>query len=334
MSKNLFYLETGCTDPFYNLAFEEYVLRNRKDGDYLILWQNQNTIVIGVNQVTQAEINTLWVNENSVNVVRRITGGGAVYHDLGNLNYSFITDYDSSEQLSMERFTRPVVAALIKLGIPAYASGKNDILANGRKLSGTAQKIIGGRILHHGTLLFDSDLSAVQSALNVDPEKFTGKGMKSVRSRICNIRQMLKDDMELPEFWGHIKKELSNENYVTGKLDEDELKAVLLLKESKYDTPEWNYGRSPDAGLHIKRRFPGGTIEIALSLSGNHVSSISFFGDFMARKPVDDICSALEGALFDEDTFIDILSQFQLADYFGGITSDQITDMLFYSSST
>ena len=334
MEKKLFYLETGSTDPYYNLAFEEYVLKNRKDGDYLILWQNQNTIVIGVNQVTQAEINSAWVIENSVNVVRRSTGGGAVYHDLGNLNYSFITDYDPSDQLSMERFTRPIVAALRRIGVPAEATGKNDIVADGKKISGTAQKIVGGRILHHGTLLFDSDSAAIASALKVDPEKFTGKGMKSVRSRVGNIRQMLKEDMELPRFWEHIKKELSDENCISGKLTEDELNAVRLLKESKYDTPEWNFGRSPDADLHVKGRFPGGTLEITLSLSGNHVSHISFYGDFMARKPIDDICIALEGAIFEENAFRRILGAFSLTDYFGSITSDQIIDLLFYNSST
>ena len=166
------YMETHSQNPYYNLAFEEYVLTHRTEGDYLLLWQNDNTIVVGQNQNTEAEINRPFVEEHHINVVRRSTGGGAVYHDLGNLNYSFITDAGDKESISMARFTHPVVEALKGLGLQAEASGRNDILVEGRKVSGTAQRLCGNRILHHGTLLFDSDPSAVAGALNVDPTKF------------------------------------------------------------------------------------------------------------------------------------------------------------------
>ena len=192
--ERLHYLETGSTDPAYNLAFEEYVLTHRMDGDYLILWQNDNTVVVGQNQNTAAEINRAFVEAHGVHVVRRTTGGGAVYHDLGNLNYSFITDEEAGS-LRLERFTAPVVDALASLGLQAEASGRNDILVEGRKVSGTAQRVYKTRILHHGTLLFDSDPDMVAGALNVDPEKFRSKGRKSVRSRIGNIRSFLKQDM-------------------------------------------------------------------------------------------------------------------------------------------
>ena len=150
------YMETGSTDPTYNLAFEEYVLTHRREGEYLLLWQNDNTIVVGRNQNTAQEIDPAFVEQHHIRVVRRGTGGGAVYHDMGNLNYSFITDVGDAERLTMERFTRPIVAALQGLGLRAEASGRNDILVEGRKVSGTAQRLVNGRILHHGTLLFDS----------------------------------------------------------------------------------------------------------------------------------------------------------------------------------
>ena len=157
MSQEIHYLETGSQDPFYNLAFEETVLRSRRSGEYLLLWQNDNTIVIGQNQNAEGEINRAFVEAHQIHVVRRTTGGGAVYHDLGNLNYSFITDVGDAERLTMERFTRPIVEALQGLGLQAEASGRNDILVEGRKVSGTAQRLLRGRFLYHGTLLFDAN---------------------------------------------------------------------------------------------------------------------------------------------------------------------------------
>ena len=208
MEKTVHYLETHSQNPYYNLAFEEYVLCHRTEGDYLLLWQNDNTIVVGRNQNTEAEINRAFVEEHHINVVRRGTGGGAVYHDLGNLNYSFITDV-GDDGISIRRFTQPVVAALRSLGLNAEASGRNDILVEGRKVSGTAQRRHAGRILHHGTLLFDANPGMVAGALNVDPEKFRSKSTKSVRARIGNIRDFLPVDMDLPAFWTYLKDALS-----------------------------------------------------------------------------------------------------------------------------
>jgi len=197
------YLETGSQDPCYNLAFEETVLARRTQGDYLLLWQNDNTIVIGQNQNAEAEINRTFVEGHHIHVVRRTTGGGAVYHDLGNLNYSFITDAGNAERLTMERFTKPIVEALKGLGLNAEASGRNDILVEGRKVSGTAQRLMKGRILHHGTLLFDANPGMVAGALNADPAKFQSKGAKSVRSRIGNIREFLPEKMSMTDFWNY-----------------------------------------------------------------------------------------------------------------------------------
>ena len=285
--ERLHYLETGSTDPAYNLAFEEYVLTHRMDGDYLILWQNDNTVVVGQNQNTAAEINRAFVEAHGVHVVRRTTGGGAVYHDLGNLNYSFITDEEAGS-LRLERFTAPVVDALASLGLQAEASGRNDILVEGRKVSGTAQRVYKTRILHHGTLLFDSDPDMVAGALNVDPEKFRSKGRKSVRSRIGNIRSFLKQDMTLQDFWAHLRVSLGKTDVAPEQLTAEELAQVQRLKEEKYDTWEWTYGRSPRYNYTSKRRWPGGNLEVYAEVHEGKAERIRFYGDFMAAASMQD----------------------------------------------
>ncbi|MBQ9413169.1 MAG: lipoate--protein ligase [Oscillospiraceae bacterium] len=325
----MIYLETGSLDPCFNLAFEEYVLTRRRDGDYLILWQNQNTVVVGNNQITEAEINRPWIEAHGVKVVRRATGGGAVYHDLGNLNYSFLTDYRPEDQLSMERFTRPVVRALRALGADAEATGRNDILVAGKKVSGTAQKIAGGRILHHGTLLFDSDPEAIASALRADPQKFQSKVGKSVRSRVGNIRDALPEDMTLRRFWDYLKAALSAGGCVSGALTEAEKREVDRLRREKYETWAWTYGRSPAAEVHASRRYAGGTLEFYASLSGDVIRSIGFYGDFLSKRSLDPLCRALEGVPFTPEAVGAVLARFAVPDYFGSITAEEVLALLF-----
>ncbi|MBQ2739980.1 MAG: lipoate--protein ligase [Oscillibacter sp.] len=325
------YLETGSCDPFYNLAFEEYVLTHRREGEYLILWQNDNTIVIGQNQNAEAEINRSFVEAHDIRVVRRMTGGGAVYHDLGNLNYSFITDAGNAAELTMEVFTRPVVEALQALELTAEASGRNDILVNGKKVSGTAQRMTGGRILHHGTLLFDSDPDMVAGALHVDPEKFRSKSAKSVRSRICNIRPQLKRDLTLEEFWGYLKTALAKDGFVPGQLSHEELAEVMELKRRKYDTWEWNFGRSPKFDLTNKRRFSGGTLEAGFRVERGSIAEAAFFGDFLSLTSLEPLTQALVGCPFRQEDVRTVLSRFSLAELFGDIREEEILETIFHA---
>nr|WP_326172277.1 lipoate--protein ligase [uncultured Oscillibacter sp.] len=326
------YLETRSQNPYYNLAFEELVLERRRDGEYLLLWQNDNTIVVGQNQNTEAEINREFVEAHGINVVRRSTGGGAVYHDLGNLNYSFITDVGDAERLTMERFTRPIVEALQGLGLQAEASGRNDILVEGRKVSGTAQRVVRGRILHHGTLLFSADPGMVAGALNVDPAKFQSKGTQSVRSRIGNIRDFLSADMEIGAFWEYLKKTLAGNGMVTGSLAAEELAAVEALKCAKYDTWEWNYGRSPRYDMTNKRRFEGGGLEVRTAVKEGRITGIVFYGDFLAVAPLDGLTAALEGCAFRREAVAEVLDTFPIGELFGTITKDEILETIFYVS--
>lgn len=324
------YLETGSLDPCYNLAFEEYVLTSRREGDYLLLWQNASAVVIGQNQNAEAEIDRAFVEAHGIRVVRRSTGGGAVYHDLGNLNYSFITDAGDAGRLAMDRFTRPVVAALRALGLRAEASGRNDILVEGRKVSGTAQRLLGGRILHHGTLLFDTDPAMAEGALRADPEKFRSKSAKSVRSRIGNIRDFLDRDLDLPAFWDYLKTALSGGGFVTGSLSPEELAAVETLRREKYAAWAWNFGRSPQYDMTRRRRWEGGTLEARASVEEGRLTAVSFRGDFLSCRPLDAVTEALRGVPFRREDAAAVLGRFPLEEYFGGIRLEEILDTLFY----
>ena len=319
----VYYLQTGSEDPAYNLAFEEYVLHNRTSGSYLILWQNRSSVIVGRNQNAEAEINRSFVEQHGIRVVRRNTGGGAVYHDLGNLNYSFITDAGAPENRSADRFTVPVVRTLRALGLDAEASGRNDILVSGRKVSGTAQQLLRGRILHHGTLLFDSDADMIVGALNPDPTKFQSKSVQSVRSRVGSIRSALKEDMTLQDFWQYLKTSLVQDGIVPTSLSAEELQQVQSLKEQKYDTWEWNFGKSPKFQTICKQRFPGGLLELQLTVAEGNISNIRILGDFLALTELAPLEQALIGCAYEESAIRAVLSRFSLPDYLGSITTDE-----------
>lgn len=325
----LHYLETGTTDPSYNLAFEQYVLESHTEGDWLILWQNADTVVVGLNQNTAEEINREFVEENGIRVVRRMTGGGAVYHDLGNLNYSFISNVEDAETLSIRHFAEPVCQALRALGVQAEISGRNDIVIEGRKVSGCAQRIHKNRILHHGTLLFSSDRDRIAGALNADPAKFESKSAKSVRSRIGNIRDFLPETIEIHEFWKRMLDELGKDGMQREQLTEEELQEISLLADEKYRTWEWNWGKSPHYSYSSKKRFPGGTIEVRADIEAGTVKDLVFFGDYMATMDDHLLLNMLRGQIFRKNVFADVLNRFELSAMFGEISREEILSLLF-----
>jgi lipoate-protein ligase A len=315
----MYYLQTGSTDPAFNLAFEEYVLKNRLQGDYLILWQNHNAVIVGRNQNTLEEIDRTFVEDHNIRVIRRNTGGGAVYHDLGNLNYSFISDAGDD---NANRFTHPVVKALQALGLEASASGRNDILVSGRKVSGTARQRFGGRILHHGTLLFDSDPDKIAGALRPDPAKFQSKSVKSVRSRVGNIRSFLHTDMDMAHFWAYLTTALAD-HITPAALTAEELAQVQVLKSEKYDTWQWNFGSSPTFGTVIRRHYSGGSLELQLTVTHGQIRDMAIYGDFLAETPVKPLIDALVGCPYQKAAIADRLSAFSLSQHLGSITVEE-----------
>lgn len=294
----LSYLDLMTTDPSYNLAMEQYVFNCLpRDRMYFMLWQNDNAIIVGKYQNTIAEINEEAVRERGIRVVRRLSGGGAVYHDMGNLNFTFITDVGESNALDLKLFCEPVVRTLATLGVKAEVNGRNDITIDGKKFSGNSQYIRQGRVMHHGTIMFDSDLSVVSEALRVDPTKIQTKGIRSVRSRVTNVVEHLPEKVTLPEFrrilLENILKENPGEAY---PLTQDDLAAVEKLRAERYATWDWNYGFSPVCTMLRRRRVDGcGLIEAYITVEHGKIAALTFKGDFFSASEPDELAAHFVG---------------------------------------
>lgn len=323
------YYETNSVDPCYNLAFEEFLLTHKTEGEILMLWQNKNTVVVGRNQNTAEEINQEFVEKHKISVVRRGTGGGAVYHDLGNLNYSFIKDIGNTSEMSIHEFSKPVCSALEKMGAKAETSGRNDIIIEGKKISGAAQRIFKGRILHHGTLLFDSDVNMVSGALNANPEKFKSKSARSVKSRIGNIKDFLPNKISLAEFWQLLLKEFSAEGAAMRALEPSELSEVAALADEKYRSRDWNYGKNPDYSFENEARYPGGLLKVRILSENGLIKNIFFSGDFMAVSEIAAAEKALEGVYLAINPVSTVLETLDLSGMFGDIKKEEILRTIF-----
>lgn len=321
----------GVTDPRFNLALEEHALQTMDPAHECVLFYvNAPSVIIGRHQNTVEEIDRDVVESEKIHVVRRISGGGAVYHDSGNLNFSFMTRYSKAHFRDFARFTEPVIAALRSIGVPAEAGGRNDIVAKGRKISGNAQYVSHGRMFSHGTLLLDTDLDTVARVLNVRAEKIASKGIKSVRSRVANISEFLDQPMEMSEF-----RELVLRHIFAGaspvplrEMSSSDLDAVRRLADEKYGDWDWNYGASPRFNLQRSQRFSGGLIDARLLVEKGRIAEVRFFGDFFARKDVNELEERLTGVRHDRSEIAAALEQTDLADYFGSVARDEFVALL------
>jgi len=323
----------GITDPRMNLALEEYALRHfGEEDDYLLFYINEPSIIIGRNQNTLEEINDEYVRKNGIHVVRRMSGGGAVYHDLGNLNFSFITKYKKEKLNNFLKFNEPVIQILNEMGVPAEMSGRNDILANGRKISGNAQFSTGKRMFSHGTLLYCTDLDEVKHALNVKMSKIQSKGHKSVRSRVANIIEFLDDNrMPVAEFRQRILDGLyrEKEHFETYKLTEEEWQAIHKLKENKYGNWDWNFGKSPKFNIQRTKRFPAGEIDLRLDVQKGRIENLTIYGDFFGEKPVREIEDLLAGVRYDPEEIVSALQPIDTGRYFGKIGKEEVLNLIY-----
>jgi lipoate---protein ligase len=328
----LFIDNKGITDPRINLAIEEYALKNLDVNEtFLLFYINEPSIIIGKNQNTIEEINTEYVESNGIHVVRRLSGGGAVYHDLGNLNFSFITKDDGESFHNFRKFTEPVIAALHKLGVNAELSGRNDIEAEGKKISGNAQFSTRGRMFSHGTLLFKSEMDHVASALKVKKEKIESKGIKSVRSRVANISEFISEKITIEEFRELLLKHIFEgmENIPEYVLTKEDWENIHQLSKDRYQNWDWNYGRSPKFNLQHSHRFPVGSIDVRLEVDKGIVENCKIYGDFFGVGDVSDIEEKLKGCRYEKSEIEKALLNIDTTHYFGNVSKEEFINLIY-----
>lgn len=325
------YLKNPSTNPYFNLALDEYAMKHINcEEDFFFLWQNEPAVIIGKNQNTVEEINQKFIDDNKIKVARRVSGGGAVYHDFGNLNFTFVINVDDPGKVNYKKYVQPIIDALASMGINAEASGRNDILIDGLKISGNAQRMANGKLMHHGTLLFDVNIEDMVQALNVDPDKITSKGVKSVRSRVTNIKEHLPEGTDLKTFWDELQYFLSNKGQDAEIiLAPEEIAKIEYEAINRFGTWDWIYGASPEFNLKNSKRFAGGRVEVLMDVSEGHIDNVCFIGDYLGLEDVADVEGRLQGTRFKQSDVDAVLSEMDLRKYFGIITKEELLELMF-----
>lgn len=324
------YIKTNYHTPPYNMAMEDLIINYLPPDDYLLFYIHDPSIIIGRHQNTIEEINEDYVKEKGIHVQRRLSGGGAVYHDHGNLNFSFIIRGSRDDVNHFDVLTLPVIKTLEKLGVKAELSGRNDILIDGKKFSGNAQYFHNGRLLQHGTILFNSEMSELSNALKVKAIKIESKGVKSVRSRVTNIMEYLDDKTITIEQFKDLLLETIGEIY---PLEEyvlsNEEKAILnRLVEGKFKTWDWNYGRSPKFNISKMEKFPFGIIDARVDVNEGLIQDIKIYGDFFVKEDISTLEDALRGVKYTKEDLIKALDLINIQDYFNEMSAEQFADFL------
>ena len=324
------YIKNPSTNPYYNMAFDEYCLESLSiDEPVFFLWQNRPAVIVGFNQEVNTEVNLDYLKENGIDLVRRVTGGGAVYHDLGNLNYTIVGRSEDLER-DYPEYASIMAKALQKLGVPATLSGRNDILVEGRKVSGFAKRVCKNRLMVHGTLMYNVDVDVLTKVLNPSNTKLQSKGIASVRSRVANLCEYLPNVPDIQTFSKQLEEILSHHYQDTEyQLSEEDLANIQQLTDKKFATWEWNYGRSPKATLTHSARLACGTVEIHLTLAENRIASCRFGGDFLGNLPASDVEKALTGIPYEINEIRKCLSKIEINRYFDRVLVDDLLEMMF-----
>lgn len=325
-----FISNNDINDPTLNLAMEEYVLKELpSEESYFLFYVNRPSIIVGKNQNTIEEVNKEYVDEHHIDVVRRISGGGAVYHDKGNLNFSFITDDDGNSFHNFKKFTEPIVQALQSMGVNAEMTGRNDIQVGEAKISGNAMVKVKDRMFSHGTLMLNSELDEVQNALRVNPAKIKSKGIKSVRKRVANIEEFLNEPVTIDEFKQIILKTIFGEHEVEEYvLTDEDWKNIEKLSNEKYRTWDWNFGKNPKYNFEREHKFERGFIQVKLDVKKGIIEHARIFGDFFGEGDITELENALIGSLHDFENIKESLKDYDFYHYFGDIDKDEIISLM------
>ncbi len=322
-------IDSPSTDAYFNIASEEFLLNKYPEEEIFLLYVNAPSIIVGKFQNTLAEINLDYVNKNNIKVVRRMSGGGAVYHDLGNLNFSFHSLLGNDDFMDFSTFTQPVIDLLNGLQVPAKLEGRNDLVVDGKKFSGNAKLVRNGKMIQHGTILLHSEMKVLSEALKVNPLKFKDKAVKSTRARVTNLINYLPENTTTESLKQKLIEQMQKGNEITKihHLDEKEVAEIEKLAQDKYSTWGWNFGFSPAYNFNKAIKVSAGFIELHMDVKKGVIQKIKIFGDFFASTPIEELEKRFIGEKHDIENIQRILSSNNLIEYFGKVTSEEIIDL-------
>ena len=321
------YLVNDCTDACRNMAFDEFALESLPlDEPVFYLWRNAPSVIIGLNQSAYAEVNLPYLKEHGIALARRVTGGGAVYHDLQNLNYTIV---GKSRDLNADypEYLHMVVDALRQLGVPAELSGRNDIMVDGRKCSGYAKRVWKDRLMVHGTLMFDVDLETLQEVLSVPGSKMAASGIASVRSKVANLREYLPQFCDVLALKDALNRILAGADTEV-PMDASKQEAIDRMADEKFRTWDWIYGKSPEAQFRASQKFACGTVEVCWSVHHGLLENVRFSGDFLGNLPAEGLAARLNGLRYEQNSISAALNGAGVSDYFDGLSPDELTELL------
>lgn len=315
-------------NAYFNIASEEYLLHRFPTEDIFLLYMNAPSIIVGKFQNTLAEINLDYVKEKDIKVVRRMSGGGTVYHDLGNLNFSFHTLLGQNDFGDFSFFTKPVLNMLQDLGVPAELKGRNDLLVEGKKFSGNAKLARHGKMIQHGTILLDSEMEVLGEALKVNPLKYIDKAIKSTRGRVTNLIKYLPKEMTTESLKNLLTAEIIKNSPEAERYEftPEDLAGIEKLQNEKYETWDWNFGFSPNYNFKKALKVPAGFIEIHLNVVQGVIEKAKIFGDFFAAKPIELLEEKLIGRKHEISDLAALFSTLDLREFFGKVTEDEILE--------